>query len=124
MKLLVLALLSLSSMLAWGEARGPLVSVRGEDVFKFHALNQYDDVQNPPQGYQIEIPQGYRLEYFATPDDGQGRKCSVNKQGRTLFVEANELETDNGGCYAFIIFMNGKTGERRTVAYYIEQTGT
>jgi hypothetical protein len=103
-----------------------LAKVSGESVLEDHYLNQYDDVNDPPQGYRVEIPEGYRLLYYATPDDGNGRKCSVtlDRPGRAILVEAHYLETDEPGCYAFLIFFNNISGRQKTVSYYITQTGT
>lgn len=102
-----------------------LLKVTGKNIFEDHAINQYDDVEDPPQGYEIVLPAGIYLAYTATPDDGNGQCVArYEKQKRTVFVEAHDLETDAGGCYAFLIFQDVKTGKQETVSYYIEQTGT
>lgn len=124
MKYLLICAMALVSLSAFAEQRGQYLVVRNEKVFQDHSLNQYDDSENPPQGFQIEIPEGYRLDYSATPDDGNGRKCSLRKEGRTIYIEAKNLETDEGGCYAFLIFSHSSRGNQKTVSYYIEQTGT
>lgn len=98
--------------------------ISGKHVFEDQSINQMDDSSHPPQGFKIEIPANFGLAYSATPDDGNGRKCSVKKVGRVILVEAKNLETDEGGCYAFLIFRNHVTGGQKTVSYYIEQTGT
>lgn len=124
-------LISLLTIFAFGGAAfaaesQKLRKISGNAVFEDHALNQYDDVDNPDQGFEVQVPAGWYFNYSATPDDGDGRKCSVtyDKKTRVFKVEAHDLETDAGGCYAFVIFMNSKTAETKTVSYYIEQTGT
>lgn len=100
-----------------------LLKVTGDKVFEDHSLNQYDDVENPPQGFEVQIPEGYYLNYYATPVD-DGRQCSVRVAKRIVYIEAKNLETDEGGCYAFLIFLAPRGGRQKTVSYYIEQTGT
>jgi hypothetical protein len=103
-----------------------LMTVEGDNVFRDHSINQYDDVTNPAQGYKIMLPKGYKLEYFANPENEDGKKCSVSydKKAGTVLVQAFDLETDSAGCYSFLIFRNTKTWDQETVSYFIEQVGT
>lgn len=121
-----IAIMAASSMPAFAaEQPNYYYEVTGDEVFKDHSLNQFDDIEHPPQAFRLTIPSGYRLEYSATPDDGGGQKCEIKTETkRTLLIDASNLEVDEGGCYAFLIFRNHMTGDQRTVAYYIYQMGT
>ncbi len=100
-----------------------LMQVTGESVLEDHSINQYDDVENPPQGYELTIPAGYFLNHWATPKSDAG-VCVLTQKSRTVLIEAHDLETDAGGCYAFLIFIQLKTGRQKTVSYHINQEGT
>jgi len=126
MILIAATLLATSSVFAKTAPKANNEVVKGDDVLVDHQLNQYADEQNPPQGFEIQIPAGYTLEYVGTPDDGGGKLCvaTTDKSFRVVTVTAPDLETDEGGCYAFLIITNSKTYESKTVSYYIEQSGT
>jgi hypothetical protein len=122
---LALAFLALPAF-AKVEYKNSRAYVTGEDVLQDQQINQYDDVNEPPQGYVVTIPDGYTLNSVDV-DGGDSAVCGIKKydyKNQTIEIYGFSLETDEQGCT--VILNIGKKGSKevKNVNYYIEQVGT
>lgn len=126
MKKLILMAMLLSTTAYAKHNNGYFLKVSGMDALKNQGLNQYDDVNNPPQAFDITLPKGYSLS--ATDVDSGGVSiCSVTSYDRSaqrLTIEALEIETDAGACVVTLTIFRAADKKEIKVQYSIEQTGT
>src|SRR4051812_34307220 len=98
-RILALGLL-LGSFSAFGAQKGKYLVVSGADALQDQQINQYDDVDNPAQGYLLTLPPGYRVASVDV-ESGGSSICGVSAfdyKTQTLKIDGFSLETDEVGC--------------------------
>lgn len=108
------------------EDKNGLEYVTGESALQDHYINQYDDVDQPPQGYVVTLPKDYYL-MAVDVDGGDSAICGIEdyKYGNPTFkISGFSLETDEQGCTVTLKIGKKGSEEVQHVKYSIEQVGT
>lgn len=100
--------------------------VEGMDALHDQTINQYDDVEFPPQHYLVKLPQGYKLSAVDVVADGDAI-CGLsdyNSRTQTFKIHGYDLETDAGSCDVKLSIWDSNARKYIKVTYNIYQVGT
>ena len=103
------------------------LKVSGAEALKDQDINQYDDSENPPQGYIVKLPTGYTLYSSQVDTQDTPAVCGVSAydhKTETIKIDGFYLETDAGRCDVILDLYNQDTKTHKKVTYSIEQVGT
>lgn len=106
--------------------RSDYLTVEGAEALKNQAINQYDDVDHPPQGYIVKLPAGYSLQAVDVVANDRNI-CGVSaydSSTESFRIDGFSLETDGIGCEVILTIFDKKSKKGVKVTYEIQQVGT